>query len=117
MKTTFHPHGLVIPSQVFLAFRIAAVVRMALAPLYAVAGMGQAVEGTLACFVWTLWIRLCETKYIAGMSWPMNGSALDERGISGIAERDEHRQGAMKSKVVEEVRMMEEGRDSHSYPS
>lgn len=118
MKTTLHPHGLVIPSHVFLAFRLAAVVRMALAPLYVVAGVGKVVEGTLECVFWTLWIRLCETMHIAEMGWLMEGpAAVEDQRIGGLTERDERCQGTVERNGMREVRMMEEGRSAHSHLS
>lgn len=91
---------------------------MALAPLYAVAGIGQAFEGTLECVLWSLWIRICETMDTAGLGWLMRGPAAGEgQRIGGLVGRDERYEGKVESKGMERVRMMEEGRRSHSNPS
>ena len=109
---TMDPHALVVPSYFFLAFRIAAAVRIVLAPVYALADVVQVVESTSQYVVWALWLRLCETRAMeaAAMRWLVGGSAFDVKSAGGLREQRNRTEGTVEKNGAERVRLMEEGR-------
>ena len=111
MKDLHHPHGLVVPSYVFLAFRVAAAIRIGLAPVYAAAGAMQVVGGTLECLAWTLWVGIWEAMQVVGMRAILEGRMLGDDRVSGRAGRGALlAEDAAEKEVAERARLMEEGK-------